>query len=592
MLKANSRTESNHGLRFFEQDIVMLDYLFSGDCEISVAVNYQSPGIGILFAEGSGNLSDINSAYLVRLGYDELSVVRKRLSINTVLAKNSCVFASPQAEATFVVSLRGKHLEVRSGNYVMGSCMLDKNISDYQLGIYSSAGNTVTAMTVLSGSPENWIVNMKNTVGGHIRFVDDGFIVTGCSQDAELQTTFLLQPQDYYLGYQESDDSNLTAYMFPASDTRNDDSVKNRLENGRITVAVAEPWILKFKGLAGTISQIGLKNKPHEDYVPTENAGSVSLEGSKLIVDMAGVDEIEWVGTIHAIPDIPLTEVQAFAVISSGANRIQPMHMDYELGENLLFRFVKSTRTFYANGFSLHLGGSESDTRITLFENVSGLISSLKLTLSNGEEQNCMVRSVRHLSLPGAIRGPIVVVGMDGDPLDLSSSYREISREGQIQYLFTNTERETFPATEQELLLEKTPASTTGSIVVYGIKPVSSRNRTAVFRMTSSVDTIDAYATHYDILDESLFTVDADSSSVLLSDEAVSRGYIEYVVDYVKEDSYCVNYLADTGAYQVEIVSAQSKVSAIYETQAGSDWKVNPIPVDTEAYIVLRKREA
>lgn len=52
LFEPNSRIEKiDSGIRFYEQDIIFSDYVFEGDVEVNLHLDYLHPGFGIVIAE-------------------------------------------------------------------------------------------------------------------------------------------------------------------------------------------------------------------------------------------------------------------------------------------------------------------------------------------------------------------------------------------------------------------------------------------------------------------------------------------------------------------------------------------------------------
>lgn len=49
----NARITKNNGCYFYDQDIIILDYTYSGDSRIKLKLDYVNPGFGILLIEDS-----------------------------------------------------------------------------------------------------------------------------------------------------------------------------------------------------------------------------------------------------------------------------------------------------------------------------------------------------------------------------------------------------------------------------------------------------------------------------------------------------------------------------------------------------------
>ena len=65
MLQENCRIEKFNGYRFFEEDILFDDYMFSSDIQLTVDLDYVSPGFGIALIDNEGfSIKEKRFAYL------------------------------------------------------------------------------------------------------------------------------------------------------------------------------------------------------------------------------------------------------------------------------------------------------------------------------------------------------------------------------------------------------------------------------------------------------------------------------------------------------------------------------------------------
>ena len=70
MLQPTSRIEQiNSGILFYEQDILFDDYIYTGDFDIEVQVDYNNLGFGIMFSNSEGSsLSEKDELSLFKIG--------------------------------------------------------------------------------------------------------------------------------------------------------------------------------------------------------------------------------------------------------------------------------------------------------------------------------------------------------------------------------------------------------------------------------------------------------------------------------------------------------------------------------------------
>ena len=59
MLQPNSRINLDNGIKFYEQDILFDNYIYTGDFDIALTLNYANPGFGVGLTNSEGKtLSD------------------------------------------------------------------------------------------------------------------------------------------------------------------------------------------------------------------------------------------------------------------------------------------------------------------------------------------------------------------------------------------------------------------------------------------------------------------------------------------------------------------------------------------------------
>ena len=75
MIQENCRIENVKGYKFYEQDILFDDYMFSNDIQLTVDLDYVSPGFGIALVDNEGfSVKEKRFAYLFKIGYKEASI--------------------------------------------------------------------------------------------------------------------------------------------------------------------------------------------------------------------------------------------------------------------------------------------------------------------------------------------------------------------------------------------------------------------------------------------------------------------------------------------------------------------------------------
>ena len=162
-------------------------------------------------------------------------------------------------------------------------------------------------------------------------------------------------------------------------------------------------------------------------------------------------------------------------------------------------------------------------------------------------------------------------------------------------YLFTNTEREVFSGEEIELKLGMAPRKSNNSVTLYGIMHDADTEDGMFFRVPNKgmLKSIDLYANKYETVPHSLYDVHYDSSSLKLDKELRGK-YKQFIVEYEKKDSYCVNLLSELGEYEVSFMSGDDSPYVIYDQHEDgsiSSYINTDIQSSKNKYIVLRRRE-
>ena len=94
MLKADSRIELLEGIRFYEQDILYDDYIYTGSCQIELDIDYYNNGFGIVLINATNNLLTSESpAILFRLNHKSVEVIYKESALQKVLGTYSSSYA-------------------------------------------------------------------------------------------------------------------------------------------------------------------------------------------------------------------------------------------------------------------------------------------------------------------------------------------------------------------------------------------------------------------------------------------------------------------------------------------------------------------
>ena len=213
-----------------------------------------------------------------------------------------------------------------------------------------------------------------------------------------------------------------------------------------------------------------------------------------------------------------------------------------------------------------------------MFNNVSGTIHDIKIIDNDGNEYYIGIHNEITKYVPGLIKSPIVVLDKDRDdenarPLDLSSSYRVIEKANGPYYYFTNVEREYFD-TKRRIVLEKLPLEEKGSIKIYLIDKDAEFNLNKLLHIPDKgkdtiMDTIDLCVNgQYLIISENEYDefgviVYRETGEIIFNTDLSEYSYI--IVDYMKKDSYAINFDYERQSYAVDISTTSENPSIIYD---------------------------
>jgi hypothetical protein len=413
---------------------------------------------------------------------------------------------------------------------------------------------------------------MHNTNGGYIDFHRDGFELKQCKGIAEIeQIEIPLNKGKYYLKY-EGIDADIKPYVMLSYDNRLDDDKKNILKSdGSFFMNETGKVSLKFKGSSGRINNIAITTSKFNDYIRTSpDTESIKIiEESYLELKLQYIDKFEFTGIINYVPGeihqdpldycILKVEDKAYGIYDLNLATGVPYRFEYD-NRTLTIKIANSDRLIGDEPILI----KDNVEFITFFKNLNGKIRDFIITDTLGETINITIENTIKEYIPGVIKSPVVVLDENNIPLDLSSSYRYYYKNNNKYYLFTNTEREYFePA--HSILLDSKPVNIDGSVIVYGIK---NNSRWDVERLleieTEGFDSIAACADSYDIIfEENLRYINKETGEVRLEDIS---NYQYIVIDYLKDNSYCLNYRYYLNSYEVDIsVEPGKKLNMIYD---------------------------
>ena len=571
MIQKNSRVEFANGIRFYEQDLLYDDYIYSGSSTISVTLDYKNPGFGIALISSTGStLNNNNAVLLFRIRNKTLEVIYKENDLQTILATYNATKAKTITENlkfTIVKDVNSYNISIGTQKLATFKCPYDMDY--YYIGYYSNQDNVIKHINIASAVPYGWIINMNNTNGGYIDFYRDSIELKYCNGIAEIeQINIPLKKGKYYLKY-ETIDSDVLSYVMEYNDERLSDEEKNLLNSDKSFELHSDSKVsLKFKGTKGTIKNITITSSKYNDYIRTspDNEHLKSIDTSYIKMYMDQIYSFIFKGTITHVPGSDHIDPVDYSIIKVGSKSYGLY--DLNLATNITYTFTyRYGELVISNENGRYVTSVYIDdiSSITLFENVNGKLKDFVIINTEGESINITIENTIKRSLPGVIKSPIIVVNNDtGEPLDLSGSYRWYYKNDIKYYYFTNTEREYFMP-NYRLKMASPILDKSNTVTVYGIKHDSRFVLDELLHINNEgLDTINNCADMYDILFENdLHDIDKSTGEIKLTD---IDDYKYIIVDYIKDNSYSINYRYNSNSYEIDIaVKNEADISMYYD---------------------------
>lgn len=622
MILSNSRIEKNSKIHFYEQDILLDDHTYSGNIQVSLNIDYLSPGIGIALVSDEGlSLKDDGETYLFRIGHSEYSIIRRFGDKVEVIENGPAVNIKPFKEG---LKLQIKKINNRVyftvNNKLLSKKYLPTDLDRFMVGYYSAAGNIINSVSIASEIPEGWVVNMNNTNGGYIKFSENAFTVTNCLDKAEVeQVKIKLKANNpkkpyYYLSYEALDEeggNDFIPYIFKSEDIRYMDENKNILDKKlRFELKEDSEVSLKFVGTKGTIKNVQISDSKDDFYVGTDYE-IAEIKESFIKIKTKDILKIEWAGTIHGTPeyDFDNVENEKFGIIRDEDRIYRPQKYGINIGKEYRYEYTlelkknspKDILTIRRNNEIKKLEVNILDY-VIIFENMDSIIDKLLIYKEDGTIIDAIIENTKKQYVPSSVKSPIIVTAESGEPLELSASYRVIAENENIKYMFTNIEREIFEPSNRIRLTNKV-SDKMDTVVVYGVlKNSETYPEKIMYSEKNDIKNINLYADSYETLRETLlYRVDKTSGLIVLTDKDdayIKSKYKEIVVDYLKKDSYAINYKHDLGSYEVDISTIKN--TKIYYDGISDEstkfaniqeYKLLNVEFKNSSYIVLREGE-
>lgn len=625
MLQDNSRIENINGLHFYEQDVVMLDYVYTNNIKIVMDADYRYPGLGIILAEyKNDNVGESNNVFLLRIGNIEWSMINTNINKQSKVAGGSCplapAYTGNKISLTFTKS--GKNIKLYLNNtskpVELAEYTLKEDIANFRIGFYSNKGNTIFNADIYDDRPQFWFTSIKNSNGGRISFKKDTIKFEHGDKAMETeQEKILLYPGKYYLHYDVSEvinKSDIKCFLIPSQYSSEIDAKKKNILNKDNSFTVKEIedaddqgqlFNILFQCKHGTVSNICIKDNQNQSYVSTDGDSAITKEGSKIIVHLDDIIKIRWTGLIEKIPDYKASEDIPYYIVKYGSYKSRKEDFGIKLNTeyNYIFELCNNNTQWKLNVNSddenlnvskLYTNNRQINT-MEFFNNVQGYAQDIIITLKDNTEINVLLQKTYKKYVPIEIKSPILVIDEDENPFDLSSSYRY--SESSSKYIFTNWEREYFNGNTEKLTTENKILDANDSCILYGIKKDITLDKIYNIKNDDAINDISLCSNSYDVISSEYFTV-SNKRVIEISRNIHDRKYKYFILDYLKDDSYCINIVEDKNKneiYEVDIATEKDKFTTLYDMSESGQIRTYKImdnlnPKD-DYYITLKKPE-
>ena len=581
MLQPNSRISMDNGIKFYEQDILYDDYIYTGDFDIALNLEYCTPGfaIGLVNSEGK-TLEDKDQVLLFKIGQKNVDIIfLNKDSQKTLATYNSAYAKTYTADLKYTLQKRDAVFTLYIGQQKICTFTAPIDFNTYNLIYYSNANNTIKNINISSSIPYSWVTNMQNTNGGYIWFYRDAFEFKHCLGEAEIeQSDIYLEKGKYYLKYEIEGDNDIIPYIFISEDERILDKPKNILNiDNSFILDYAQKICLKFEGSKGKVKNICITTDKDNSYYRTspDKGDSIDIEGSEIRLNLNQIKSYKLKFNIKFAPGSDHNNPISYSILSIRGNTYGLFDLDLAQDADYYMSFNKEDKIISISTITgtiiktIKLTNEELESTISIFNNINAIITDFVYIDNNGQSTNVIIENTIKKYVPGTIYSPIIVVDDQEQPLDLSTSFRIFKKNNRDHYWFTNTEREYFIPSHY-IKLTNTPSSKDNSIIVYGIRKESTINFDNLLRIEKEgKDTIDAFANYYDILfEKDLRMINKEAKIIQLTDIS---NYKYIVVDYLKEDSYAINYRHELNSYEVDISIENGKTNKLIYNNADED---------------------
>lgn len=163
-----------------------------------------------------------------------------------------------------------------------------------------------------------------------------------------------------------------------------------------------------------------------------------------------------------------------------------------------------------------------------------------------------------------------------------------------FDYEFTNYEREVFDGALTVLNLEGQLADKNQTVILYGIPKGTEVYPDYLYRVTSkaAMTQIDCYTEEYELVPLADFVINTSANEIQLK-QSLKEKYDSYVVDYLKRNSYSINWRQALLQNELDVTTEEDKFLVHYDEHEGGtsyEFKRTDIVPNEDKYIVLEPK--
>jgi hypothetical protein len=573
MFEYKSRTESKNGCYFNEQDILLFDYSYSGDCVVDCTLDYMNPGFGLFLAEDiEKEIVNSEIIYIFKLGTrNEYQIITKQVldqkTVRDEFIEGGVDIAPPFNNLNLSFEFT-ENCKLTAFYYVLDehgvkdktmlfSYTLPNEITKYKIGFYSAQGNTIKHASIDSESPSNWVSNIYNANGGRINWIINGFQIEKCEYDCEVESqNIFLEKGEYFLDFECLDNKDLKYYVFKSylkdTDEKRDmneimstriDETKNILdyEEKRFVLIDDGHVNIKFKGKFGTVKNITIKKHKEDSFVETDYK-TTKKEASYLKFNLNKILKIEMEAEISRIP---AAEEVIHSVFLSGPMSLSIEDLDIKLGMINSFVFEKEKGLLIVNDIEYSQLQEPTKENVDLFalKNVDAKVNKLLVTTTSGDVIDVLLQKTFRVVVGKEISTPIMVTDLENSPFDLSSNYREVVDETKAIEVFNKY---------NEIKLSKNISLSDPGVRVMGSNGI----------IDTEKDILEEISKDGKLISPNLYSIDTKNGVIKVNKDTKEK-YKHIIVEY----NHCDNFTYTFTNYVREIFDLEEEKNLFLEHQ-------------------------